>query len=187
MPKRRLGLGVAALLVALVVVADVAHAKITLRPRSPHDNFFFHGNYSTQPFDPNSAFGIELWNCANGVLPAFIADRVPLIVCGYDPVTGYVLGERVYEVSLPGEACHDHGRSCYFRNPAAASAGGVRFLRVQYARRGHGNRVWFESFGDLSAAQQANMLILITVDGAPRAALQDTFTPLPNGGWFSPF
>lgn len=186
MGKRRLALGLATVMM-LGVVTSAADAKITLRPRSPHDNFFFHGNYSAQPFDPSSAFGLQIWNCANGALPAFIADRTPLIVCGYAPATGYDLADLVYDVALPAGTCDDHGRSCYYRDPGAASAGGVRYLRVQYARRGHGNRVWLESFGDLSAAQQANMLILITVDGVPRATLQDTFIPLPNGGWFSPF
>ena len=184
--QRRLGFGLA-VLIAVALVAEAADAKITLRPRSPHDNFFFHGNYSAQPFDPTSAFGIEIWNCADGTMPTFIADRVPLVVCGFDVATGYVLADLVYAVGLPAGACIDHGRSCYYRNGDAVKAGGVRYLRVQYARRGHGNRVWLESYGDLSAADQANMLVLITVDGAPRALLQDTFMPITNGGWFSRF
>lgn len=171
---------------ALAMIAQVGEAKIALRPRAPHDNFFFHGNYSTQPFDPKSQFGIAVWNCADGSMPALLATREPLIVCGTDPAT-FVLADLVYEVALPAGACVDHGRSCYYRDGSAVQAGGIRYLRVQYARRGHGNRVWLESFGDLSAADQASMLLVITVDGTPRASLQETFIPLPSGGWFSPF
>jgi hypothetical protein len=119
-------------------------------------------------------------------MPVFIANREPLVVCGYE-AGAYVLAKLVYEVELPAGACLDHGRSCYYRDGDAVHAGGIRYLRVQYARRRHGNRVWLESFGDLSAADQANMLILVTVDGIPRATLQDTFVPLQSGGWFSRF
>jgi hypothetical protein len=174
------------MLTAFALVASATDAKIALRPRSPHDNFFFHGNYSSQPFDPRSAFGIEIWNCADGTLPVLLADRELLIVCGFAG-GAYVLANLVYEVALPAGACVDHGRSCYYRDGDAPRAGGVRYLRVQYARRGHGNRVWLESYGDLSAADQANMLIVVTVDGTPRATVHDTFTPLSTGGWFSRF
>jgi hypothetical protein len=184
--QRRRGFGLV-VLVAVTLVTQAADAKIALRPRAPHDSFVFHGNYSSRPFDPTSAFGIAIWNCADGTMPTFIADREPLVVCGFDAATGYVLAERVYEVGLPAGACVDHGRSCYYRDGAAVKAGGVRYLRVQYARRGHGNRVWLESYGDLSAADQANMLVVIEVDGTPRALLQDTFAPITSGGWFSRF
>ena len=39
----------------------------------------------------------------------------------------------------------------------------------------------------MSAADQANMLLLIRIDGNPRAVLEETFDPLPGGGWFSEF
>ena len=184
--RRRVVLGLA-MMMAFGLAAHLADAKITLRPRAPHDNFFFHGNYSTEPFAPSSSFGVEIWNCADGTMPALITAREPLIVCGYDVATGYIFADPVYAVALPAGACLDHGRSCYYRDGTAAQRGGIRYLRVQYARRGHGNRVWLESFGDLSGADQANMLVLITVDGVPRATLQETFIALPSGGWFSRF
>jgi hypothetical protein len=82
----------------------------------------------------------------------------------------------------------DHGSSCYFRDRAVSSEQpGVRYFRVRYARGGRGNRVWLESYGDLSAARHANMLLVITIDGRPRAVLEDAFRPLRDGGWFSPF
>jgi hypothetical protein len=169
-------------------LAGIGEAAITIRRHAAYDSFFFHGNYSAAPFVPSTGFGLEVWNCADGTLPTFIADREPLVVCGFDAQSGFVLAHRVFAVTLAGGACVDHGRSCYYRDASVPSARlGIRFLRIQYARRGHGNRVWLESFGDLSTATQASMLILITSDGTVPAALGETFTPLPNGGWFSPF
>jgi hypothetical protein len=117
-----------------------------------------------------------------------VSDRTPLVVCDYDAVTGYVLADLVYEIALPGGVCNDHGSSCYYRDRTVPSQrDGIRYFRVRYARHGRGNRVWLQSHGDLSAATQANMLIMIRINGGPRAVLQDTFRPLPSGGWFSPF
>jgi hypothetical protein len=169
-------------------VPGLADARTTIRLHSlPADEFFFHGNYSAEPFDPADAFGIEVWNCVTGDAPTFVADREASIVCRH--ADGSVTpGYLVYSVDLAAGACVDHGRSCYFRNPDVPyRADGVRSLRVQYARRGHGNRVWLESYGDLSGADQANMLIVIKVNGRARAILEDTFTPLASGGWFSSF
>jgi len=174
-------------LAAILLLAGAADARITIRFHDPWDELFFHGNYSSEPFDPSSAFGLEIWNCATGDVPTFIADREALIVCRHADGT-ITPGHHVYAVDLPAGACIDHGRSCYYRNPDVPyRADGVRSLRIQYARRGRGNRVWLESFGDLTAADQANMMIIINVNGKPRAVLEDTFVPLPSGGWFSNF
>ncbi len=178
-----------ALLVGVLVAAvgvGVAEAKITIRRHAPTDAFFFHGNYSTVPFSPDDGFGVQIWNCAGGEMPEFIADRQPLVVCGYDADTGFVLADLVYEVALPPGACDDHGRSCYYRDPTVPSQrDGIRYFRIRYARRGRGNRVWLDSYGDLSAANQSSMMIVIKINGGPRAILQDVFTPLPGDGWFS--
>jgi hypothetical protein len=177
------------LIAALVAgVAGDAHAKITIRRHSPADSFFFHGNYSSVPFTPGDSFALQIWNCPQGQAPEFIAGAIPFVACGYDPATGYALADLAYEVALEGGVCKDHGRSCYYRDPSVPrERDGVRYFRVRYASHGHGNRVWLETFGDLSAAIQANMLLVIRVNGGPRAVLQDTFTPLAGGGWFSPF
>lgn len=173
----------------MVVAVGVADAKIAIRRDTPNDNFFFHGNYSTVPFDPATTFGIQIWNCPDGAMPTMFVARTPLIVCTVDPKgVNHGLAELVHEVEVPGGTCKDHGGSCYFRNRAASSEqAGLRYFRVRYARGGRGNRVWLDTYGDFSAAQQANMLILITIDGLPRAGLPHTFFPLRNGGWYSPF
>lgn len=176
--------GFLAAAVALLAWGAVAEAKITIRPDSPSDGFSFHGNYSSVPFDPATGFGIQIWNCADGSPPMFLSQVLPLVVCGIDQL----LAELVYEVNVPPGTCSDHGSSCYFRDRSVSRENpGLRYFRVRYARQGRGNRVWLDSFGDLSAAQQANMMIVITIDGLPRALLEDTFKPLRNGGWFSPF
>jgi hypothetical protein len=173
---------------AVLCVVDVAAARITIRRHTPFDAFFFHAQYSTEPFLPGDGFTLEIWNCATGEMPIFIADREPLIICRQDGETAYTLGALAYAVDVPAGACVDHGRSCYYRDPRANLAnGGVRYFRVQYARRGHGNRVWLESYDDLSAADQARMLIVVKINGRPRATLGDTFTPLPKGGWYSAY
>ena len=170
----------------LACLTSAAEARITIRRHVGADNFFFHGNYSPEPFDPSDTFGLEIWNCANGALPTFVANAEPVIACGFDPATGFVVGERVYAVEIPAGVCVDHGRSCYYRNGDVPAAGfGVRYFRVRYARFGRGNRVWLDSYGDLSAADQANMLILIKINGRPVAVRADTYTPLSSGagGW----
>jgi hypothetical protein len=175
-------------LCALGLFAGVADARITIRFHgAPYDEFFFHANYSDEPFDPSAAFGIEIWNCGTGVAPTFVADREVSILCRHADGT-YTPGSLVYDVDLPAGACVDHGRVCYYRAPDVPyRAVGVRTLRIQYARRHHGNRIWLDSYGDLSAADQASMLIIVTVNGRPRATLEDTFRPLLSGGWYSPF
>ena len=176
------------LVLVILTTAELAEARITIRPRTDSDAFFFHANYSKQPFDPASNFGIEVYNCSSGSMPILVADREPLIICDPGATAGPELAEFLYGVEVPGGSCIDHGRSCYFRNPDVdESHPGVSFLRIQYSRRGHGNRVWLEAFGDFSAADQASMLMLITIDGQPRAVLTDTFRPLGNGGWYSLF
>jgi hypothetical protein len=172
----------------VLCLAPAGDAKITLRPHEDADGFFFHANYSSVPFSPSDGFGLEIWNCANGEMPVFIADVQPVVACGFDDATGLLLAERIYAVALAPGACVDHGASCYFRDPDVPSLRtGIRYLRIRYARQRHGNRVWLQSYGDLSGADQANMLIVIKINGGPRAALNDTFVPLPGGGWFSPF
>jgi hypothetical protein len=173
----------------ILVAADVADAKITIRPNAPNDNFFFHGNYSTVPFDPATDFGVQIWNCADGTQPMFLSLPVPLVVCALDPDgSDHLLANLVYTVEVPAGTCVDHGSSCYYRDRAVSvQQAGVRYFRVRYARAGRGNRVWLDTYGDLSTAQHANMLIVITIDGVPRAMLEDTFRSLRNGGWFSLF
>lgn len=176
------------LVLVLLAAADVADARITIRPRAEADAFFFHANYSQQPFDPATAFGIEIYNCPSGSLPIFVADREPIVVCDPAAAAGPTLAALVHALELPGGSCVDHGRSCYYRNGRIDETNpGIRYVRIQYSRRGRGNRVWLDAFGDFSAADQANMLLVITIDGRPRAVLGDTFRPLANGGWFSFF
>jgi hypothetical protein len=171
---------------ALICLADVADARITIRRHSPYDNFFFHGDYYGEPFDPSGAFSLELWNCADGAMPTFIADREPLIVCDYNAEAGFTLGNLVYSIEVSAGSCIDHGRSCYYRNRDVSSrTAGIRYFRVQYPRALRGNLVWLDSYGDLSSANQANMLILIEINGNPTAIRNDTFRPLNDGGWSS--
>jgi hypothetical protein len=186
--QRKVGL-VAVSVAALVAAIGVrsATARITIRPHAPTDTFFFHAHYSG-PFDPSTDFTIEIWNCASGVPPSFLSGVTPPVVCRDGTPTGFTVATMAYAVHIPGGSCVDHGRSCYYRNRAFdRREGGTRYFRVEYPRRNRGNRVWLESSGDLSAADQANMLLLIRIDGNPRAVLEETFDPLPGGGWFSEF
>jgi hypothetical protein len=176
-------------LLALVCLVNAADARMTIRRQAPYDNLFFHGSYFGDPFDPGDDFTLEVWNCANGALPIFVADAKPLIVCGYDEQNAAILADLVYSAEVPAGWCVDHGRSCYYRNRDVPSAGpGVRYFRVRYARPGRGNRVWLDSYGDLSSANQANMLTMIKLNGLSEAIRADTFTPIASGagGWFHP-
>jgi hypothetical protein len=174
----------------LLIVASTppADARITLRPHAQWDELFFHAHYSQTSFDPASEFTLAIWNCATGVSPSFLPGPVPIVVCIDSGGADYTLADLAYTVSVPAGSCIDHGRSCYYRaRDFDRTKGGVRTFRVRYANRHRGNRVWLESYGDLSAATQASMLLQISIDGVPRAALEETFVPLPGGGWFSEF
>ena len=187
MRRRTFGGAVAALLTILLLVT-AADARTTIRPRSRLDSFFFHGHYSTTPFDPADALGIQLWNCASGVMPTYIPNRESLVVCRDGTDAEPVLAQLVYTVELPGGSCKNRGRSCFFRDRSATDkTGGISYFRVMFSGGTHGNRVWLQSFGDLSAANQANMMLIITINGHSRASFEDTFTPLLHGGWYSVF
>jgi len=176
---------IAAFVLVVVCVASAADAKITLRSRTPLDDVFFHGSFSTDPFDPTTSFALQIWNCPDGAMPTYVPDDPPLVACAYDPTTGYTAADLVYGVAVPARTCADHGRSCYYRNSDVPSVtGGVRFFRVRYAAGDRPNRVWLDSWGDLSGATQANMLVLIAIDGRPRAMRTATFTALTSGGWY---
>jgi hypothetical protein len=173
---------------ALLLSVDAGEARITIRPRSPLDSFFFHASYSRVPFDPSQSFRLEIWNCASGAMPTFITNAMPLILCDEGTDSGPTAAALAYAVELPAGSCEDDGTSCYYRGEDVnGRVPGVQYVRIQYARRRHLNRVWLLSYDDLSAADQANMLLLIKVDGVARALLQDAFTSLGQGGWFSHF
>ncbi len=117
-------------------LASGAEGAITVRRHAPVDAFFFHGSYSSAPFSPSDGFGVELWNCPGGEMPVFIADREPLVVCGYDAATGFVLADLAYAVALEPRACDDHGSSCYYRAiPFPPSAGHPAFAHPLRAPR----------------------------------------------------
>jgi hypothetical protein len=168
----------------LVCVTGVADARIAIRRHPSYDHFSFHANYSTVPFDPSDTFTIELWNCANGAMPIFVADIEPLIVCAYDPENLFTLAELVYSVEVPGGTCVDRRRSCYYRDRDVPSRGlGLRRFKVHYATANRGNKVWLDSYGDLSPVNQANMLLVIKINDRPTATRSDTYLPLSNEGW----
>lgn len=183
--------GEAAWLVLAMLIAAVpaAEARITLRPHlHQQDELFFHAHYSEQPFDPRDDFALQIWNCASGAMPISLALADPIVVCRDASPIGYGPATLVYSVFVPGGSCVDHGRTCYYRNRSYdPRVGGLRFFRVRYSSGSRGNRVWLESTGDLSAADQANMLFIIEIAGQPRAVLEAPFVPLPSGGWFSEF
>ena len=186
--QRKLGL-VAVSVAALVAAIGVrsAAARITIRPHAPGHLLLPRPllGAAVRPEHRLHDRDLELRERRAAELPLGVT---PPVVCLDGTPTGFTVATLAYAVHVAGGSCVDHGRSCYYRNRAFdPREAGVRFLRVQYPRGSHGNRVWLESSGDLSAVDRANMLLLIRIDGNPRAVLEETFDPLPGGGWFSKF
>ena len=190
---RRAGrLGICWLWIVIVMGVGAAHdaeARITIRSHATLDEFSFHAQYWDVPFDPADDFALEIWTCANGMTPTYIAQRDPIVVCR-DETGGAAStpADLAYAVEVPGGTCVDHGQSCYMRNPdSTVRDGGIRYFKVQYAKRDQGNKIWLETVDDLSAANAAHMLLLISIAGWPRALLEGTFVPLGSRGLSAEF
>jgi hypothetical protein len=167
----------------LLVVASAAQANITLKLREGADEFYFHGQYHGEPFNPADEFEMEIWNCANGQLPNVTSAPQP--IC---PVPGspgeFEPAQLVYSVLIPGGTCIDRRLSCSFRDrDARAARSGLVQFRVQYDNGRHGNKIWLQSFGDLSLANSAQMYLVIKRNGNSEADLLGAFQPLRSGGW----
>jgi hypothetical protein len=90
----------------------------------------------------------------------------------------------IYSVTIPAGACVSRSRgSCVYKNPEARRArSGLAFFRVRYQAGTHGNKMWLESYGDLSAATDPVMSFVLYVNDLPYASTEDSlFTPTHNG------
>ena len=168
-------------IVASLCLAASARANITLKLRDGADEFYFHGQYHGEPFSPADELEMEIWNCANGQLP----DVTSAPQC---PIPGspgeFEPAQLVYSVLIPGGTCIGRGVSCSFRDrDARAARSGLVQFRVQYDNGRHGNKIWLQSFGDLSLANSAQMYLVIKRNGNSEADLLGAFQPLRSGGW----
>jgi hypothetical protein len=153
--RSRLAIAVAT--VAFILTSTSAQARIKIKFFDEYDSFAYHA----QIYDPNyrSTVGelrIEAWN-ATGL---------------------------IYSVTIPDGACvSTNAGSCVYKDPVAKKArNGLAYFRVLYQAGKHGNKIWLQSYGDLSAATDPVMSFLVYRDDILYAAIVDeVFKPTHNG------
>lgn len=112
----------------------------------------------------------------------------------YDPEYRSMIGELriearnaagpIYSVTIPAGACISRSRgSCVYKNPEARKArNGLAYFRVLYQAASHGNKMWLQSYGDLSLATDPVMSFQVYMDDVPYASIENAvFTPTHNG------
>jgi hypothetical protein len=112
----------------------------------------------------------------------------------YDPEYRSTVGEMriearnsagtIYSVTIPAGACVSRSAgSCVYKNSEAKKAkSGLAYFRVLYQAGSHGNKIWLQSYGDLSLATEPVMSFLVYMDDVLYAAISnEVFTPTHNG------
>ncbi len=148
------------ILVPLLVafVSTTAHARIKIKFLDGNDQLYYHA----QIYDPDyrSTVGemrIEAWNAAG----------------------------QIYAVTIPAGACVTaNAGSCVYKDPLAKKAkSGLAFFRVLYQAGSHGNKIWLESYGDLSSATDPVMSFRVYMDDILYAAIEDEVFTQRRNGW----
>jgi len=142
---------------ALTLVSTSAEARIRIKFVDDYDSLYYHA----QIYDPDyrSIIGemrIEAWNAAG----------------------------KIYSVTIPAGACISRSAgSCVYKDPEARKAkSGLAYFRVLYQAGTHGNKMWLQSYGDLSSATDPVMSFLVYMDDILYASLDnEVFTPTHNG------
>ena len=91
---------------------------------------------------------------------------------------------KIYSVTIPAGACISRSAgSCVYKNSEARKAkNGLAYFRVLYQAGTHGNKMWLQSYGDLSSATDPVMSFLVYMDDILYASLDnEVFTPTHNG------
>jgi hypothetical protein len=155
--------GVLVVLVTLLVEWSAAEARIKLKLLEGNDLFYFHA----QKFDPD-------FRSFTGTLRFEVSNA----------------GGLIYAVEIPPGACvgSPTGRSCVFRDKAARTAkSGLAYFKVLYEAQSHGNKMYLQSYGDLSAATDPVMSFRIYQDGELWAALNNVAFKATRTGWVGLF
>jgi hypothetical protein len=149
--------GVAVLILALTLVTTDADARVRIKFFDDYDSFFFHAQiYDPQFRARTGEMRIEARNAAG----------------------------PIYSVTIPAGGCVSRSAgSCVYKNPEAKRArNGLAFFRVLYQAGTHGNKVWLQSYGDLSAATDPVMSFVVYLGDVPYASTEELlFTPTHNG------
>lgn len=148
---------VALAVVTMTLVTTDADARIRIKFFETYDSFSFHAQVHDPEFRAKtSEMRIEAWNAAG----------------------------QIYSVTIPAGACVSRrAGSCVYKNPEAKKArSGLAYFRVLYQAGSHGNKMWLQSYGDLSNATDPVMTFLIYMDDVLYSSLRnEVFTPTHNG------
>ena len=139
-------------------ISTTAHARIKIKFLDGNDQFSYHAQIYDEDF--RSTVGelrLEAWNAAG----------------------------LIYSVTIPAGACiSTNAGSCVYRDPIAKkSRSGLAYFRVLYQAGSHGNKVWLESYGDLSSATDPVMSFRLYVDDLFYSAIEDEVFTQRRNGW----
>lgn len=150
--------GAAVVIATLTVATTDADARVRIKFFDDYDSFSFHAQIYDPQFRARAGeMRIEAWNAAG----------------------------LIYAVTIPAGACVSRGAgSCVYKNPEARRARtGLAFFRVLYQAGTHGNKVWLQSYGDLSAATDPVMSFVVYMDDVPYASTQELVFTSTHNGW----
>ena len=154
MAKRWIALVVVALLV-VALLATANAASAQIRVSPARHEFRFHGALGPGPGHTVAEFGATV-TLANDA--------------------GTILS-----VTLAAGACVDRGTSCLYRNPLATPAtGGITLFRMRFST----GKICKVSYGDLSAATTAHMIVNVVIPSTPFQDYEvDANFTLTKKGW----
>ena len=157
--RTRHAIGALALLVTLLVGSTPADAKIKLRLLEGNDLFYFHVQVNDPTFPSFvGTLRFEVWNAAG----------------------------MIYAVDVSTAACTatSTARWCVFRDKAAKQArSGLAYFKILYQAQSHGNKIYLESYGDLSAATDPVMSFKIFQNDELYAELNNVVFKPTHSGW----
>jgi len=142
----------------LTFISTSADARIRIQFLNNTDAFHFHAQVYDENFRARFGdFRIEAWNSAG----------------------------QIYSVNIPAGSCTSTGEwSCVYRDPAARrTKSGLAYFRILYQSGTHGNKIWLESYGDLSSATDPVMSFRIYMDDVLYAYIGNEVFTRTYSGW----
>jgi hypothetical protein len=159
MKRLLLDISLLAAVIVGVLVSTAADARIRLTFLDGNDSFSFHAQENDATFrSTTESLRFEIWNAAG----------------------------LIYAVDVPIGTCvgASTAPSCTYRNREAKKArSGLAYVKIRYQTESHANKIWLQSYGDLSSATDPVMSIKLYQNGALYDQLVDEVFTATRTGW----